>query len=86
MAARLGESLETAIKLADGVVVVDTNGDEVLYSTKHSCPNCGFSFDEISSRLFSFNTPIGACPECSGIRFKNNNRRRAFGKGRKYVA
>ncbi len=71
MAARLGESLETAIKLADGVVVVDTNGDEVLYSTKHSCPNCGFSFDEISSRFFSFNTPIGACPECSGIGSKN---------------
>lgn len=64
---RLAESIETAVKLADGVVVVDTNGSEFLYSTKHSCPNCGFSFNEISSRLFSFNTPIGACPECLGI-------------------
>ena len=64
---RLIDSLETAIKLADGLVVVDTNGVEVLYSTKHSCPNCGFAFNEISSRLFSFNTPIGACPDCSGI-------------------
>ena len=64
---RLAESIETAVKLADGVVVIDTDGSEFLYSTKHSCPNCGFSFNEISSRLFSFNTPIGACPECLGI-------------------
>ena len=64
---RLIDSLETAVKLADGLVVVDTNGTEVLYSTKHSCPKCGFAFNEISSRLFSFNTPIGACPECSGL-------------------
>ena len=67
MTTRLAESLETALKLAGGIVVVDTNGEESLYSTKHSCPDCGFSFDEISSRLFSFNTPIGACPECAGI-------------------
>lgn len=64
---RLIDSLETAVKLADGVVIVDTNGTEVLYSTRHSCPKCGFSFGEISSRLFSFNTPIGACPECLGL-------------------
>ena len=64
---RLAESIETAVKLADGIVVIDTDSKEVLYSTKHSCPNCGFSFNEISSRLFSFNTPIGACPECLGI-------------------
>lgn len=67
MESRLIESLETALKLSDGLVVVDTDGTEVLYSEKHSCPNCGFSFNEISSRLFSFNTPIGACPECLGI-------------------
>lgn len=64
---RLIDSIETAVKLADGLVVVDTNGSEILYSTKHSCPECGFSFNEISSRLFSFNTPIGACPDCAGI-------------------
>ena len=64
---RLAESLETALKLADGIAVVDTDGEEMLYSTKHSCPDCGFAFNEISSRLFSFNTPIGACPECLGI-------------------
>ena len=67
MASRLAESLETALNLSNGIVIVDSNGTESLYSTRHSCPNCGFSFDEISSRLFSFNTPIGACPECSGI-------------------
>ena len=68
---RLTESVETALKLADGLVVVDSAGTETLYSTKHSCPNCGFSFDEISARLFSFNTPIGACPDCSGLGSKN---------------
>ena len=68
---RLGESIETAIKLSDGLVIIDFDGNEVLYSTKHSCPNCAFSFDEISSRLFSFNTPIGACPDCAGLGSKN---------------
>ncbi len=67
IAIRLAESLETALKLAGGIVIVDANGVETLYSTKHSCPDCGFAFDEISSRLFSFNTPIGACAECAGI-------------------
>ena len=64
---RLTESLEQAIKVADGIVIVDTEGEEKLYSTNFSCSNCGFSFDEISPRLFSFNTPYGACPECLGI-------------------
>ncbi len=67
MAVRLAESIETAIRLSGGLVVAIVDENETLYSTKHSCPNCGFSFDEISSRLFSFNTPIGACPECAGI-------------------
>ncbi len=64
---RLTESLETALKLADGLAIVNTDGEDKLYSTKHSCPECGFAFNEISSRLFSFNTPIGACPECLGL-------------------
>ncbi|MBQ8452039.1 MAG: excinuclease ABC subunit UvrA [Clostridia bacterium] len=67
MAVRLGESIETALAISNGLVIINTDGEDKLYSSKHSCPNCGFSFDEISSRLFSFNTPIGACPECSGI-------------------
>ena len=68
---RLAESIETAIKLSGGLVIIYANEEETLYSTKHSCPNCGFSFDEVSSRLFSFNTPIGACPDCYGIGTKN---------------
>lgn len=67
MGGRLTESLETALKIASGLVIVNADGVDTLYSTKHSCPNCGFSYNEISSRLFSFNTPIGACPDCSGI-------------------
>lgn len=67
---RLSESVETALKIADGLVVIDTEGEEKLYSTKHSCSECGFSFSEVSPRLFSFNTVYGACPECSGIGYK----------------
>ena len=67
---RLADSTETALKLADGLVVIDVDGKEILYSTKHSCSECGFSFNEVSPRLFSFNTVYGACPECSGIGFK----------------
>lgn len=67
---RLVESLETALKISNGVVVVDTEGEEKLYSTNYSCPDCGFAFEEISPRLFSFNTPYGACPECLGIGFR----------------
>jgi len=67
---RLSESVETALKLSDGLVIIDTEGNEKLYSTKHSCSECGFSFSEVSPRLFSFNTVYGACPECSGIGYK----------------
>ena len=71
MAVRLAESLETALKISDGLVIVNSNGEDTLYSTKHSCPNCGYSFNEISSRLFSFNTPLGACPDCLGLGSKS---------------
>ncbi|MBO4569795.1 MAG: excinuclease ABC subunit UvrA [Clostridia bacterium] len=67
---RLTESIETALKLANGLVAVDVNGKISLFNTKHSCDSCGFSFGEISSRLFSFNTPLGACSDCSGLGFK----------------
>ncbi|PKK95964.1 MAG: hypothetical protein CVV59_00955 [Tenericutes bacterium HGW-Tenericutes-4] len=68
---RLTESVETALKLSDGLVMIDNEGVETLFSTKHSCPSCGFSYTEISPRLFSFNNPYGACEECSGLGFKN---------------
>ncbi|MBO7508362.1 MAG: excinuclease ABC subunit UvrA, partial [Clostridia bacterium] len=67
---RLTESIETALKLADGKVVVNIDDKDEIYSTKFACPDCGFSFSEISPRLFSFNTPYGACPQCSGLGVK----------------
>ena len=67
---RLTDSLENALKLAEGLVVIDCDGKEELYSSKYACPDCGISIEEIEPRLFSFNTPWGACPECSGLGFK----------------
>ena len=67
---RLTDSLENALRLADGLVVIDCNGTEELFSTKYACPDCGISIEEIEPRLFSFNTPYGACPECGGLGFK----------------
>ncbi|MBD5584327.1 MAG: excinuclease ABC subunit UvrA [Clostridia bacterium] len=67
---RLTDSLENALRLADGLVVIDCEGKEELYSSKYACPDCGISIEEIEPRLFSFNTPWGACPECSGLGFR----------------
>lgn len=69
---RLTDSLETALKLANGLVVIDDAGEgkEELYSVNYACPDCGISFEEIEPRLFSFNTPYGACPECLGLGFR----------------
>ncbi len=66
---RLTESLETALKLADGLVVIDRDGEEILFSSRYACPDCGISIEEIEPRLFSFNTVWGACPSCSGLGF-----------------
>ncbi|WP_312753292.1 excinuclease ABC subunit UvrA [Rummeliibacillus suwonensis] len=65
---RLSDSLETALKLADGRVMVDVMGiEELLFSEHHACPICGFSIEELEPRMFSFNSPFGACPECDGL-------------------
>lgn len=64
---RLTDSIETAIKLAEGLVIVDKDGEEHLYSTNYACPYCGWTLEEITPRLFSFNAPFGACPKCSGL-------------------
>jgi excinuclease ABC subunit A len=65
---RLTQSLETALKLTDGVVDIDiTDGPTHTYSQHLACPKDGFSFDELQPRNFSFNSPYGACPDCSGI-------------------
>ncbi len=65
---RLADSLETALRLADGIVrVEETGGESQLFSEKHACVECGVSFPEITPRMFSFNNPFGACPDCTGL-------------------
>jgi excinuclease ABC subunit A len=65
---RLADSLETALKLSEGLVLIEeVGGSEILFSENFACAECGFSFEEISPRIFSFNSPYGACPECSGL-------------------
>ena len=65
---RLTESIEIALKHAENLVVIDIVGDKnILYSCNYACPDCGFSFPELTPRMFSFNNPYGACPKCSGI-------------------
>ncbi|MFS0555886.1 excinuclease ABC subunit UvrA [Brevibacillus sp. 179-C9.3 HS] len=69
--ARLADSLETALRLADGKVIVDVmEQEELLFSEKHACPVCGFSIGELEPRIFSFNSPFGACSECDGLGVK----------------
>ncbi|HZG87434.1 excinuclease ABC subunit UvrA [Paenibacillus sp.] len=67
--ARLADSLETALKLSEGKVIVDVldTKEELLFSSNLACPECGFSMDELAPRMFSFNSPYGACPECDGL-------------------
>lgn len=68
VAARLSDSLETALRLADGRVLVDVmEHEELLFSEHHACPLCGFSIGELEPRMFSFNSPFGACPSCDGL-------------------
>lgn len=67
---RLSESVETAIKLTDGFVVTKIGDEEMVYSTKFSCTECGYSITEIMPRNFSFNSPFGACSDCDGLGFK----------------
>lgn len=68
---RLFDSFEAALRLADGYAVVDVIGqDEMLFSEHYACPYCGFTVGELEPRLFSFNAPFGACPECDGLGMK----------------
>ncbi|MCL2497262.1 MAG: excinuclease ABC subunit UvrA [Symbiobacteriaceae bacterium] len=65
---RLADSLETALNLGEGLVTLQVvDGEETLFSRNFSCPDCNFSFSEISPRIFSFNNPYGACPTCTGL-------------------
>jgi excinuclease ABC subunit A len=71
LGSRLAESLETALKLAEGVALVEPveggASQAMLFSERLACAECGISFPEVSPRMFSFNNPYGACPECSGL-------------------
>jgi excinuclease ABC subunit A len=68
VASRLADSLETALGLGEGKVIVDVIGEEeLLFSENHACPQCGFAIEELEPRMFSFNSPFGACPECDGL-------------------
>ncbi|OXM14938.1 excinuclease ABC subunit UvrA [Paenibacillus herberti] len=65
---RLADSLETALTLSEGQVIVDIiDQEELMFSSNLACPTCGFSIDELSPRMFSFNSPFGACSECDGL-------------------
>ncbi|HIL42411.1 MAG TPA: excinuclease ABC subunit UvrA, partial [Gammaproteobacteria bacterium] len=73
---RLSESLETAINLSSGLVKVasmdeSSSQQELIYSSKFSCIECGYSLQELEPRLFSFNNPVGACPSCDGLGVKD---------------
>ncbi|MBI0440988.1 excinuclease ABC subunit UvrA [Bacillus amyloliquefaciens] len=71
VAARLSDSLETALRLGEGRVMIDVIGqEELMFSEHHACPLCGFSIGELEPRLFSFNSPFGACPTCDGLGLK----------------
>ncbi len=66
---RLAESFETSLRLADGraIALEMDSGKEQVFSNKFACPTCGYSLQELEPRLFSFNNPMGACPECDGL-------------------
>ena len=66
---RVHDSIETALSLTDGLVVVKNGDEEMLFSSNYSCKYCGFSVPELEPRLFSFNSPLGACPTCNGLGF-----------------
>jgi excinuclease ABC subunit A len=65
--ARLMDSVETTLKAGEGVLIVDLGDSELTLSEHNACPTCGFSFPELSPQLFSFNSPLGMCPDCHGI-------------------
>lgn len=68
---RLADSLEAALRLADGIVLVDVDGQQdLVFSEKFACVECGIGLEEVNPRTFSFNSPFGACPQCSGLGFK----------------
>lgn len=68
---RLADSVENALKLADGLVEAQIDGSSQLFSINYACPDCDISIEELAPRMFSFNNPYGACPQCHGLGFNN---------------
>ncbi|HSW09659.1 MAG TPA: excinuclease ABC subunit UvrA [Bacillota bacterium] len=64
---RLADSVEAAMRLSGGLVVADTGGGDIMFSQQFACAECGISLEELSPRMFSFNSPYGACPSCHGL-------------------
>ncbi len=67
---RLTDSVESALKLSGGTVDIDCEGEHYMYSTTHFCSECGYSVEDVTPRMFSFNSPFGACDDCKGLGFK----------------
>ena len=67
---RVTDSVSTALKASKGIVSVFVDEKETIFSTMHSCTKCGYSLEELAPRMFSFNTPFGACPDCDGLGFR----------------
>ena len=67
---RVTDSVETSLRMTKGVVSIFVDENETVFSTMHSCIKCGYSLEELAPRMFSFNTPFGACPDCDGLGFR----------------
>ena len=70
ISSRLAESFETALQLTSGIAAIapmDGNGKEMVFSSRYACPQCGYSIGELEPKMFSFNNPAGACPDCDGL-------------------
>src|SRR5258708_35743019 len=67
MRSRIADSIETSLRTGSGIVIVNTEGKDQLFSQHLACPNCGISYDEPAPNSFSFNSPYGACPACNGL-------------------
>ncbi|MEW5691963.1 MAG: excinuclease ABC subunit UvrA [Candidatus Hydrogenedentota bacterium] len=64
---RLADSIETGLRYGDGLIIIESDGKSEVYSEKLACTECGISIEEMSPRMFSFNSPYGACPSCTGL-------------------
>ena len=69
---RVAEDVELALNWSDGYLLIHTDKEEKLISSNHTCPECGFSIPKIEPRLFSFNAPLGSCPDCHGVGLKRS--------------